>query len=74
MDMPKITGEQAEELEIRLADAVEDALGEHDMRDLDAECSCGARNNMDGDVLHGHRSGAISEAIGAALGKFFDLT
>jgi hypothetical protein len=48
-------------------DAIEDTLLAHAALDNDSRCSCGARNNMDGDVLHGHRLGAVSEAVRAVL-------
>lgn len=42
---------------------IETVMLKHDMCMDDAACSCGARNNMDGDVLHGHRLGVLSEGI-----------
>lgn len=52
-----------EELLDRVDDATWSALAAHESLDNDSRCSCGARNNMDGDVLHGHRSGAVSQAV-----------
>lgn len=52
----------------RLDDAIDTAMLMHEPRDNDSRCTCGARNNMDGDVLHGHRVGAVSDAVRRALG------
>ena len=52
----------------RIDDALENALIAHEPLDNDSRCRCGARNNMDGDVLHGHRLGALSQAVRGALG------
>lgn len=57
-----------DELQDRIDDAMEDVLLAHEPLDNDSRCSCGARNNMDGDVLHGHRLGLLSEAVRNALG------
>lgn len=50
----------------RIDDAMEDVLHKHYTLP-DHECSCGAINNMDGDVLHGHRIGALSVAVQSVL-------
>lgn len=50
----------------RIDDAIEDALLAHAPH-IDSRCSCGAVNNVDGDVLHAHRVGAVSEAVRKAL-------
>lgn len=50
-------------------DAIEKALWEHWPVDRDSRCRCGALNNMDGDVLHGHILGALTGAVGVAIAK-----
>jgi hypothetical protein len=50
----------------KLDDAMEGSIQEHYTLP-DYECRCGAINNMDGDVLHGHRIGALSTAIEKVL-------
>jgi hypothetical protein len=47
----------------RVDDAIDDALLAHEALDNDGRCSCGVKNNMDGDVLHAHRFGVVSEAV-----------
>lgn len=56
-----------DDLKEKLLDAIERVLFAHDMLDMGAECSCGARNNMDGDVLHAHRMGAFDDALEAVF-------
>jgi hypothetical protein len=56
-----------DELLERIDDAIERALWAHESLDNDSRCSCGARNNMDGDVLHSHRLGAISWEVRGVL-------
>lgn len=48
-------------------DAIENVLWAHEPRDNDSRCQCGATNNMDGDVLHSHRMGLLSEAVRGVL-------
>ena len=48
-------------------DAIENALLAHEPVDNDSRCSCGALNNMDGDVLHGHRMGVLTAAVHLAI-------
>lgn len=56
-----------EQLLDRVDDAIETVLLAHESLDNDSRCSCGVRNNMDGDVLHGHRVGAVSAAVRRVL-------
>jgi hypothetical protein len=58
----------SDELLDAVDDAIETSLLSHASLDNDSRCSCGARNNMDGDVLDGHRFGVVSDAVRAALG------
>ena len=51
----------------RIDDAIEDTLWMHEVVGYDHACSCGVKNNMDGDVLHGHRLGVLSDAVRGAL-------
>lgn len=46
-----------------IEDVVYRVTFEHDALDRDSRCRCGVVNNMDGDVLHTHRVGAMMEAI-----------
>lgn len=50
-------------------DAIEDVLLAHEPKDNDSRCSCGAVNNMDGDMLHGHRMGVVTAAVHNAILK-----
>lgn len=50
-------------------DAIEAALLAHETVGNDSVCSCGAVNNMDGDVLHGHRMGVLTSAVHLAIRK-----
>jgi hypothetical protein len=52
----------------RLDDAIDTAMLMHESVANDSRCSCGARNNMDGDVLHAHRVGMVTYAVHHALG------
>ncbi|RIR38472.1 hypothetical protein [Mycobacteroides abscessus] len=61
----------SDELAERIGDAVEDALDKH-VPSNESVCGCGAPNNMDGDVLHGHRHGVITQAVLDALGAYDD--
>jgi hypothetical protein len=54
----------------RIDDAIEDVLNGHQPLNNDSQCSCGARNNMDGDVLHGHRLSELSDAVRHVLDEF----
>lgn len=54
--------EISDELAERIGDAIEDALYEH-VPSTASVCGCGVPNNMDGDVLHGHRHGVITQAV-----------
>lgn len=56
-----------EALRERLADEIETTLTAHEPRNNDSHCTCGVRNNMDGDVLHSHRMTQIDAAIRQAL-------
>lgn len=56
-----------DELLDRVDDAIENAMLSHESLNNDSVCSCGVVNNMDGDVLHGHRLGAVSAAVRGAL-------
>lgn len=58
-----VTDEQCDVIE----DAIEYALLMHQSLDNDSRCSCGAVNNLDGDVLHGHRMGVLSSAVMRAI-------
>lgn len=60
-----LTDEQCDAIE----DAIEYALLMHQSLNNDSRCSCGAENNMDGDVLHGHRLGEISHAVMCATAR-----
>lgn len=51
-----------ESLHDKLVDAVETVLLAHE-HIPDVVCTCGARNNMDGDLLHSHRISLIDNAI-----------
>lgn len=59
-----LTDEFVESIE----DAIEDAMSQHEPLRNDSVCSCGAKNNMDGDVLFSHRVGAVTTAVRHALG------
>lgn len=53
-----------------LDDAIHDAantLLDHHMGDHNT-CQCGARNNLDGDILDAHRAGILTETIRNTLG------
>ncbi len=50
-----------------LDEAIDEAMWDHESLDNDSRCSCGVVNNMDGDVLHGHRVGVVSEAVRSAI-------
>lgn len=52
-----------EEQEDLIDDAIEDAMLKHEALDNDSRCRCGVRNNMDGDVLHGHLVGMVCKAV-----------
>lgn len=56
-----------DELSEQLTDAVERVLNTHASLDNDSRCSCGARNNMDGDVLDSHRISLVGDAIDSVL-------
>lgn len=58
-----------DELMDRIDDAIENAMLAHESMNNDSECSCGARNNMDGDVLFSHRFGIVSNAVHDVLGE-----
>lgn len=58
-----------DELSDRLDNAIELAMAHHESVKDDSECSCGVRNNMDGDVLFSHRVGAVQDAVREALEK-----
>jgi|GraSoiStandDraft_46_1057282.scaffolds.fasta_scaffold920080_1 hypothetical protein len=47
----------------QIDDAIERVMFSHHPLDNDSRCSCGARNNMDGDVLDAHRMGLVSDAV-----------
>jgi hypothetical protein len=51
----------------RIDDAIESAMSAHEPLKGDSVCSCGVRNNMDGDVLFGHRVGTVSAAVQNAI-------
>lgn len=55
------------ELRDRLAesitDAIETILDQHEFTTQSGQCSCGLRNNMDGDVLDLHRISLVGEAV-----------
>lgn len=68
-----MTPQQADTLCEQLTDAVERVLDVHDMLENGQSCSCGARNNMDGDLLHGHRIGTVSSVIEVVVRGFFNL-
>lgn len=57
----------SDELLELIEDVVDRVTYEHDALDNDSRCRCGVVNNMDGDVLHSHRVGAMVEAIEAVL-------
>jgi hypothetical protein len=65
---PDVTFYEEDEALEDVDDAIENALCAH-FPQVDVLCSCGARNNMDGDVLHGHRLGAVSAAVHVALAE-----
>lgn len=48
-------------------DVVETAMADHESVRNDSACSCGVRNNMDGDVLFTHRVGVVLAAIRTVL-------
>lgn len=50
-----------------VTDAVESVLDGHDFSTTDSECSCGLRDNMDGDVLILHRISLIGRMVDRAL-------
>jgi hypothetical protein len=58
----------------RLDDAIEAVMLGHEPLDNDSRCSCGTRNNMDGDVLHLHRMGLMSDAVRKVLEPQHDST
>jgi hypothetical protein len=66
LSLPGIAIVDIDSLLERIDDAIEHAL-DHHYTLPDHECSCGATNNMDGDVLHAHRLGALSQAVAAVL-------
>lgn len=59
----KLTDDQAEIID----DAIEQALNDHDTWANGSQCSCGVKDNMDGDVLFSHRLGVISAAVHNAI-------
>lgn len=63
MRMPYLTDEQLDVID----DAIETAMGRHEALDGDSICTCGVRNNMDGDVLFSHRVGAVTHAVHEAI-------
>jgi hypothetical protein len=53
----------------RIDDAIETSMSSHE--ETDDVCSCGVRNNMDGDVLFSHRVGSVIDAVHAVLPKLW---
>jgi hypothetical protein len=46
-----------------ITDAIETILDQHEFTTQSGQCSCGLRNNMDGDVLDLHRISLIGETV-----------
>jgi len=53
----------SEELEDKIGEAIETAMGRHEPLKNDSVCTCRFRNNMDGDVLFAHRISVVREAV-----------
>lgn len=59
---------ELEPLADTITDAVEDVVNAHEFERNGSVCSCGLRNNLDGDVLYLHRISLIGSAIRGVLG------
>jgi hypothetical protein len=64
---PRTEPDWREQLLERVDEAIDVAMAQHESQFNDSVCSCGVVNNMDGDVLHGHRVGAVSAAVRSVL-------
>lgn len=51
----------------KIDDAIESTMIRHEALCYSSVCTCGVRNNMDGDVLFSHRVGMVSQAVRAVL-------
>jgi len=56
----------------RIDDAIGTAMGQHEALNNDSVCTCGVRNNMDGDVLFSHRWGTVVDAVHIVLENLSD--
>lgn len=64
-----MSGSPLEAVAQAIDDAIWLAMGQHEPLKNDSVCTCGVRNNMDGDVLFSHRYSVVSDAANAALTK-----
>lgn len=62
-----MSGSVRDRLAESITDAIETILDQHEFIHNTSRCSCGLRNNMDGDVLDLHRISLIGEAVRNAL-------